>query len=364
VVLRARAGEARPARIAFNLCLAVIITSLLIGLSIAPALADEVSDKKQQAQAAEQQLNSLQGQLNRLTSELNQTQSHLASLQDSIERNQAQLQAEQAECDRWQAILSQRLVAMYKEGNSAAMEVLLDCEDFDTFINSYDYMARIGNRDAETIATTKDLMLQIKQKRAELDAQKADHQAQLANLANQQQAIQSKLNEQKALLAGLNNDVASLLSTRYQRSAGGSSGGSYGTPINIGPVNGLYFPVAGPHSYTNDWGAPRAVGRTHKGCDVMASWGTPCVAITSGTVEQRSGGNAGNYIALHGDNGHLYYYMHLSKFATSGHVSAGQLIAYVGDTGNARGCPHLHFEWHPGGGGPVNPYPLLCAIDG
>jgi murein DD-endopeptidase MepM/ murein hydrolase activator NlpD len=358
VVSRAGSRETKPARIVFRICLAIAISSLLIGIAITPAFADQITDKKQQAKAVEQQLNALQSQLNRLAAELNQTQSHLATLEASIDTNQAQLESTQAECERWQAILSQRLVAMYKEGNSAAMEVLLDCEDFDTFINSYDYMARIGNRDAETIAMTKDLVLQIKQKRAELEAQKAEHEAQLSSLQSRQQSIQSKFNEQKALLAGLDSDVTSLLSARYQ-----SGGGNYSSPINIGPVNGLYFPVAGPHSFINDWGAPRSGGRRHQGNDIMAAWGTPCVAIRSGTVEQRSGGNAGNYIALHCDNGDLFYYMHLSKFATSGHVSAGQLIAYVGDTGNAKGCPHLHFEWHPGGGRAVNPYPLLCAID-
>jgi peptidoglycan LD-endopeptidase LytH len=371
----AKALRPRLARIAFRLSLALIITSLFLGISAVPAQADEISDKKQQAKAAEQQLNSLQSQMNRLASQLNETQSHLAALENSITRNEADLQASEAECSRLQKILSQRLVEMYKQGNSDSLEVLLDCEDLDTFLNSYDYMARIGSQDAETIANTKSLMAGIQEKRAELDDEKAQHETQLVNLENQDQSIQSKLTEQKALLAGLNNDVTSLLSAKYQSIAVATSAGTSssvsGSPApsssplhSIPGVNGLYFPVAGPHSYTNDWGAPRVVGATHKGTDIMASRGTPLVAVTSGTVTQHSQKNAGNYVILRGDNGDSYYYMHMDSFAASGHVSAGQVIGYVGDTGNAKGTPHCHFEWHPGGGGPVNPYPLLRAIEG
>lgn len=352
-----RVRSRQPRKASFYLILILVIMSMLLLQSAAPVGADEISEKKEQARAVEQQLNSLQSQLNRLTAELSQTESRLSTVEANIEANQAQLQSAEDEYNRWQGILSERLVAMYKEGNFAAVEVLLECEDFDTFLNSYDYMSRIGNHDAEAINATKNLMAEIGRKRAELESEKAEQQAYLSSLASQKSAIQSKLNEQKAILAGLDSEVASLLSSRYRDVGGG--GGNW----SVGPVDGLYFPVAGPHSYVNDWGAPRSVGRTHKGCDIMASRGTPVVAITGGTVEQRSGGNAGLYIALHGDNGHLYYYMHLDDFAASGHVSGGEIIGYVGDTGNARGCPHLHFEFHPNGGGPVNPYPLLCAID-
>ncbi|MGQ9536036.1 MAG: murein hydrolase activator EnvC family protein [Actinomycetota bacterium] len=321
------------------------------------AAADTISEKKEQARAVERQLNALQAELNRLTSELSQTQSKIAALEFKIQANQAQLSAAEAELKRWKGILSNRMVAMYKEGNATALDVLLECDDFDTFIHSYDFMSRIGNHDAEAITATRSLVSEIRARREELEEAKAQYQACYRNLQNQRASIQSKLNEQKAILAGLDREVAALLSSRY------GGGGRGGNTWNIGPVNGLYFPVAGPHSYVNDWGAPRSVGRTHKGCDIMAAYGTPCVAITSGVVEQRRGGNAGLYIALHGDNGHLYYYMHLQGFAASGRVAAGQVIGYVGDTGNARGCPHLHFEWHPNHGGPVNPYPLLVAID-
>lgn len=335
---------------------AVLVFTMTACWPASPAAADSVSEKREQARAAESKLKALQAELNRLTSELNQTQSKLAAVEAKIQVNQQQLETAEAEYERWKGILSNRVVAMYKEGNVAALDVLLECDDFDTFINSYDFMSRIGDHDAEAIDATRRLMADIQARRAELESAKAEYKAYSSGLQKQRSSIQSKLNEQKAILAGLDREVAALLSTRY---GGGGGGGTW----NIGPVNGLYFPVAGPHSYVNDWGAPRSVGRTHKGCDIMANYGTPCVAITSGTVEQRSGGNAGLYIFLHGDNGHLYYYMHLQGFAASGRVSGGQVIGYVGDTGNARGCPHLHFEWHPNHGGAVNPYPLLVAID-
>jgi len=126
----------------------------------------------------------------------------------------------------------------------------------------------------------------------------------------------------------------------------------------------MVCPVAGPHSFIDSWGYPRSGGRAHKGVDMMADIGVPVVAPVSGTVSHRGNSVGGLSFHLSGDNGHYYYGTHLSRYGASGRVSAGTVIGYVGDSGNARGMPHLHFEIHPNHGGAVNPYPATRAACG
>jgi murein DD-endopeptidase MepM/ murein hydrolase activator NlpD len=127
-------------------------------------------------------------------------------------------------------------------------------------------------------------------------------------------------------------------------------------------------PVAGPVEFVDSWGFRRSGGRRHQGTDMLAPTGTPAVAPVSGVVTHRSNRTGGLSYHLVGDDGAYYYGTHLSAYGASGPVTAGTVIGYVGDSGNARGTPHLHFEIHPGGegSGAVDPYPtvaLLCAAN-
>ncbi|MXX01885.1 MAG: M23 family metallopeptidase, partial [Acidimicrobiia bacterium] len=123
-------------------------------------------------------------------------------------------------------------------------------------------------------------------------------------------------------------------------------------------------PVQGPNTFVDTWGAPRSGGRTHQGVDLLAERGTPVSAIHEGVLFRVDvGGLGGLYIWLRAPWGDEYYYAHLEDFAPGAvpgkWVSQGEVIGFVGTSGNSPDyIPHLHFEYHPGGGRAVNPYPL------
>ena len=130
------------------------------------------------------------------------------------------------------------------------------------------------------------------------------------------------------------------------------SGGSSGS---------IRCPVPGA-TFMNDWGFPRSGGRGHAGTDMFAPRGAPVVAPVSGHVDHATGTIGGHQFRLRAADGTLWFGSHMDRFGKGGAVSAGDVIGYVGDSGNAKGGrPHLHFEVHPGAQA-VNPYPLLRQV--
>ena len=139
-------------------------------------------------------------------------------------------------------------------------------------------------------------------------------------------------------------------------------------------IHGVAFPIGGsyPTPLIDSYGFPRMTGTPdehwHEGIDIFAPRGTPLVATERGIITKLGVGRLGGLkFWLKGESGSEWYYAHLDSFApglaNGVVVEAGDLVGYVGNTGNAVGTPpHLHMQLHPGGGRPVNPYPLLKVV--
>jgi murein DD-endopeptidase MepM/ murein hydrolase activator NlpD len=125
-------------------------------------------------------------------------------------------------------------------------------------------------------------------------------------------------------------------------------------------------PVDRPRHYRDDFGEPRYTGgfHRHEGIDIFAPFGTPVRAPFAGTVERSSNWAGGLSVRVHGRHGFVYE-AHLSSYGMKGRVRAGDVVGYVGNTGDAAGgATHDHFEWHPDGGPAVDPFDALDPVCG
>lgn len=144
----------------------------------------------------------------------------------------------------------------------------------------------------------------------------------------------------------------------------------------------IVFPIVGAATYSRDFGAPRGQG-AHEGNDILTTWRSPVVAVEDGRVKLwTTSARAGCMLYLYGASGTTYLYIHLNNDLTAkrdnkggcvtgtayaeglesgAKVKAGQLIGYNGDSGDAEGTYHLHFEVHPRNGNAVDPFRVLNA---
>lgn len=140
--------------------------------------------------------------------------------------------------------------------------------------------------------------------------------------------------------------------------------GRYGRLMSAPVPVSLPNPLPG-RPLTDTWGGARSGGRTHEGIDIFAVRGTPILSTTEGVVLNVGPNNlGGRTVMVLGPGGQRHYYAHLEKYPDlerGDWVDAGDVVGYVGDSGNAKGTPpHLHYGIYTAGGA-INPYPLLRA---
>jgi len=196
-------------------------------------------------------------------------------------------------------------------------------------------------------------------------AEAAARAAAAAAAANSASSSSSSGSSSSGSSSSGSSSSSSASSSSSSSSSGSSSGGS-SSAAGLAPGNTPAFvcPVQGGASFIDSWGFPRSGGRRHKGVDMFAPRHTPLLAVVSGTVRFSSNSVGGLSTYVYGNDGNKYYYTHLQNHPTNissgARVGAGDVVGFLGNSGNARfTSPHLHFEIRPGGGSAVNPYPTV-----
>lgn len=324
---------------------AVIIpaASAIAAKSEVQQLKDQLAGLRAESKKAGDAYSKAYWKLDATNAKLTKTNKQLATAKDKLAKASGRLGSHAAE--------------MYRQGDVDYLALLLTSQTLDDMFVRLEYVSRIGQQDAEVVGEVKALQADLQKRKADILAIKNEQSAEAGELKKKAAALDKKL---KGVQSDYEKVQAKLDAALKKANQGGGTTRRY----PAGP-NGMVFPVQGSYYYADTWGAARSGGRTHKGTDIMARSGTPCVAVLAGSVRTKSNSLGGKTIWLTANNGWAFYYAHLSSYVrTSGSVQAGELIGRVGSTGNASAsAPHLHFQIHPGGGNPVNPYPYLRQME-
>lgn len=329
------------------------VVVLIASLAIAPrAGADDTDLKMARARA------------DRAAAELAEAESALGDIEADITSLEARAAAAQARLDALRGAVRELAVERYINADLAQMSTLDPDINAQARADALSRYATQGNQDAieDYTAASEDLAVATEALTAKREAQRdavTNLEKRRASLEKEFQRL-AALERERQEAERKRREEAARRAAQASKRVTAQVASAPRTPIAHGE---FVCPVQGPVAFTDTWGAPRSGGRAHKGVDMLAPRGTPVVAPVAGVVSHRGNSIGGLSFHLSGDNGHYYYGTHLDSYANvgAGHVAAGTVVGYVGDSGNARGTPHLHFEIHPNGGAAVNPYPTVRA---
>lgn len=302
-------------------------------------------------------MDNIQAELDASTAKVEAAHAKEEELKTRIRQIENEMKSIEERNEKLTASAVERAVAMYKSGGTDMMEVLFSSEGFTDMTDRVQILSDISMQES-------DVFIELARAADRMEELSKEMQARKAELAEVEKEMRLESERLSAQFDAVSEDYESLREKLAAVAPAAPASRAPAASTSFKASGGMFCPVGGPTSFVDTWGAPRSGGRSHQGVDMMAAHGTPQVAIVSGTITYAAYDSLGGNIQyLSGDDGNLYIYIHQREnVVMSGRVSAGQVISYVGDTGNAAGTPHLHFEFHPGGGAAVNPTPLVSSL--
>jgi murein DD-endopeptidase MepM/ murein hydrolase activator NlpD len=335
---------------------------LVLGLG---ALTDPVGAQStaEQLEAAEDRLAQVEKEAFAATARYEEAHSALIETREEIAATQRALTDARKRISGLEEQLDERARAAYQLGSTSTWELLLEARDLSEFSDRLVYLDRIAQDDADLATRVAVISEELRRLETNLRRLEEEQQVVFEKAQREYQVIQDRLAEAQAIREKWKDQLAAeQRAAQLLAQAASSSGGS--APVSIQTVAGAGLqacPAPGT-SFGDTFGAPRSGGRSHAGVDMMGSYGQPVYAALPGSVSHSSSSLGGNQAYVHSAGGTYTFYAHLQGFSdASGSVAAGTLIGYIGDTGNATGTPHLHFEYHPNGS-LVNPTPYVAAV--
>ena len=318
----------------------------------AQSAADEVD-------AAQARYNQVRREAFAATARYEEANSALIGTREEITATQRALDGARKRISGLQDRLDDRARAAYQLGSTSTWDVLLEAQDLSEFSDRLVYLDRIAQDDADLATRVGVISEELRRLETNLSRLEEEQEAVAEKAQREQQIVQDRLAEAQEIL-----EEAEFELKQEQAAALMAAGASAATPGQIQTVAGAALqacPAPGT-SFGDSFGAPRSGGRSHAGVDMMGPYGGPIYAALPGSVSFSSSSLGGNQAYVHSAGGTYTFYAHLQGYnGSSRSVSAGELIGFIGDTGNATGTPHLHFEYHPNGS-LVNPTPFVSAV--
>lgn len=347
------------------------------------------------------------------------TREKISSLNDDIKEKQDAYDKGLSEVEDQFDALANRLRILYMSGNATDLEIIFGAKDFSDLIDKMELVKSLANSDKELISEIQTKLDELSTKKESLEADKKDLETQQASLKSDQDEFNKLISDNDEILKNLyasnseaqnslesaalqSDEIEAKISQYYaaqkaaaehaaqasqsssssssssnsSSSSGSSSSGSSSVIVPSG--SGFAWPTPGFVSLSSEWFEDREV-YNHGGIDIAGAgiMGTPVVAAADGTVVATNsscthnwgksyscgcGGGYGNYVMISHAGGKMTVYGHLTSLTVSSgqSVSRGQVIGYVGSTGNSTG-PHLHYECRLNGVryNPMSEYPYM-----
>ncbi len=394
----------RAFRVLASACALFALAWFVPAASANPPTKQQVEDAKAKAARLSDEIGAAQAELAQIQQRLNDQAvlvEHQAELLDQVTAKLVEVQARiDAARDRYDAIvkrLNDRAAQAFIQGPGSNFDFLLGATSLSDLSDRMEFVNAVAQSDADLAQQVANLRNELSADESQLQDLQVQRQQQLQQSQTVKDQISTDVERQQQLLDGiaasysearanakkLGKERADYLKQLAKQAA--QQGGGH-APV---PLPSQYrdilktCPVAQPRFYGDGFGAPRYAGgfHLHAGVDILANYNTEIYAPFDGTAKGSYNSLGGNAVYVYGSQGYVYN-AHVDHYSgnSNGPVHTGDVIGYVGDTGDAIGTPHDHFEFHPYFpvpsdwpvsaygyrviGTAVNPYPLLVAVCG